>query len=401
MTNSTLPEVDGIGPETIAVVADPETGMRGVLVIDSTVLGPAGGGIRMLPDVTIREVAALARAMTYKYTIFGLPRGGCKGGIWGDATMTPETRRGYMRAYGRLLSPFLKPRKAVVGPDMGVFIEDLEAIYAGAEADYPRSGLFARQVDGQPLEFHITGHGVYVAARKGFEAAGRGFEGATVAVEGFGHVGVGVSRYAVKNGARLVAVSTIQGAVHDEAGLNFERLLALREVHGDACVLEYPGGRQIPNTDIYYLPVDLLIPGARPYVITEKNVDRVQAKIISSGSNIPITEVAEQRLFERGILSVPDFVANAGGVLASWVDYLGGDVDQAFRANEKLIGEVSQDILSEALSQRVMPRKVAADRVHARIDEARGKPSPTFEQIREKIRARLGVFEPASAASAQ
>jgi glutamate dehydrogenase (NAD(P)+) len=391
-----FPQIDTIGPEAVVMVADPESGMQGVLVVDSTLLGPAGGGIRMLPDVTVDEVAALARAMTYKYGIIGLPRGGSKAGIVGNPAMPAETRKRYMQAFGRVLAPYLKSRIVAVGPDMGVGVEDLVEIYAAAGAEYPRSGLFAKKVDGLPLEFHITGHGVYVAARAAFEAASRPFKGATVAVEGFGHVGVGVSNYAVKNGAKLVAVSTIKGAVYDEQGLDFDKLMALRAKHGDSCVLEYPAGKKIANTDIYYLPVDLLIPGARPYVITESNGGRVQAKIISSGSNIPITEGAEQVLFERGIISVPDFIANAGGIIASWVDYLGGNIDQAFEANEKLIGAVAREVLAESAKRKVNPRKVAAGMVADRIAANRGKPRKSWEEVREEIRARLGVFEAAA-----
>jgi glutamate dehydrogenase (NAD(P)+) len=395
MNQIAFPEIDAIGPESVVMVADPESGMQGVLVIDSTLLGPAGGGIRMLPDVTVNEVAALARAMTYKYGILGLPRGGSKAGIIGRPDMTAETRKRYMQAFGRLLAPYLKARVVAVGPDMGVGVDDLIEIYAAAGADYPRSGLFAKKVDGLPLEFHITGHGVYTAARAAFAAADRPFAGATVAVEGFGHVGVGVANYAVQNGAKLVAVSTIEGAIHDEDGIDFTRLLALRETHGDRCVLAYPGGRKIANADIYYLPVDLLIPGARPYVITERNVAKVQAKIVSSGSNIPITEGAEQALFERGIVSVPDFIANAGGVIASWVDYLGGNVEQAFAANEKLIGAIVREVLAQSRARKLNPRKVATGIVADRIAASRGKPRKSWEEAREEIRARLGVFDAA------
>lgn len=316
----------------------------------------------------------------------------------GSPSLAGEQRSRLMQAFGRALAPYLKSRTALVGPDMGIGVDDLVEIYAAAGAEYPRSGLYAREIDGLPLEFHITGHGVYVAARAAFEIAGRPFEGATVAVEGFGHVGVGVSSYAVKNGAKLVAVSTLAGAVHDEDGIDIAHLLDLRKRHGDRCVVEYPRGRQIRSTDIYYLPVDLLVPGARPYVITEANVGRVQAKIISSGSNIPITDGAEQALFDRGILSVPDFVANAGGVISSWVDYLDGSVEQSFRGNERLIGAITRDVLTEALSRRVTPRQVAAEKVRRRITEARGKPPKSWDEIRNEIRATLGVFDEPKAA---
>jgi glutamate dehydrogenase (NAD(P)+) len=397
MSEIAFPHVDSIGPEAVVIVADPESGMQGVLVVDSTLLGPAGGGIRMLADVSVAEVAALARAMTYKYGILGLPRGGSKGGIVGDPKMPAEQRSRYMRAFGRRIAPYLKSRTALVGPDMGVGVDDLVEIYAAAGADYPRSGLYSREIDGLPLEFHITGHGVYTAARVAFEVTQQPFQGARVAVEGFGHVGVGVSIYAVKNGAKLVAVSTLAGAVYDEAGIDLQKLLELRRTHGDRCVLAYDQGEQIRNTDIYYLPVDLLVPGARPYVITEANVDKVKAKIISSGSNIPITDAAEQALFERGILSVPDFIANAGGVISSWVDYLGATVEQSFQANERLIGTITREVLTAARASGINPRKVAAEKVAKRLANARGAPAKSWDEIRTEIAQRLGVDQPRAA----
>jgi glutamate dehydrogenase (NAD(P)+) len=384
--------VDSIGPEAVLFVTDPDCGMRGVLVIDSTALGPAGGGIRMLPDLTVGEVAQLARAMTYKYGILGLPRGGCKAGIWAKAGMSPSLRQQYVQSFGRLIGPFLKSQTVTVGPDMGLGVIDVAAIYEAAGANYPRSGLYSQSVDGLPFEFHITGHGVYCAARAAFEVAGRPFAGASVAVEGFGHVGVGVAMYSVKNGAKLVAVSTIEGAVVREQGLDLEHLLVLREKHGDRCVLEYADGDRIPNTELYFLDVDLLVPGARPNVITSDNVEKVRAKVISSGGNIPISEQAEDRLFARGILSVPDFIANAGGVISSWVDYLGGGVEQAFKANENLIGRITKEVLTEALRSNTTPRRVATKTVDSRIALVRGKPRKSFDEIKQEIRGLLGVF---------
>lgn len=385
-------EVDAIGPEVVLSVADPDSGMKGVLVVDSTALGPAGGGIRMLPDITVSEVAQLARAMTYKYGILGLPRGGCKAGIWAKPGMSAALRLKYTKTFGRLIGPFLQSRTATVGPDMGLGVEDVAIIYAAAGAAYPRSGLYAQTVDGFPFEFHITGHGVYYAARVAFEVAGLSFAGAKVAIEGFGHVGVGVANYCVKNGAKLVAVSTIEGAVYQPNGIDFERLLALREKHGDRCVLAYADGEHVPNAELYYLDVDLPVPGARAHIIHSGNVDGVRAKIISSGSNIPITDDAEKRLFARGVLSVPDFIANSGGVISSWIDYLGGNVAQAFQANENLIGRVAKQVLTDAVRTNTAPRRVAIDEVTKRVVAAKDRPHKSFDEIKQEIRGLLGVF---------
>ncbi|HKO06418.1 MAG TPA: hypothetical protein VJ487_01790, partial [Alphaproteobacteria bacterium] len=322
----------------------------------------------------------------------GLPRGGCKAGIWGDPAIAGAERQRTMQAFGRILAPYLVTRSALVGPDMGVGVEDLVEIYKAAGAAYPRSGLFNQLVEGQPLEFHITGHGVIMAARVACELAGRDFAGAAVAIEGFGHVGVGAARYALRGRGKLVAVSTVEGALYNERGIDFERLLELRGRHGDRCVLEYGQGEHIARGEIYFLPVDLLVPGARPYVINEANAGKVQAKVIASGGNIPITDAAERQLFARGILSVPDFIANSGGVIASWVDYLGGNVEQAFRANEALIGATTREVLSEAMARSIDPRAIATGKVARRLAAARGTPRKSYEETREEIRTRLGVF---------
>jgi glutamate dehydrogenase (NAD(P)+) len=383
---------DELGPEALVFVYDPETGMKGVLVLDNTVLGPAGGGVRMLPDVSEAEVAGLARAMTYKFGIYGLPRGGCKAGIWGDPAMPAAQKQQVMRAFGSALRPYLEPKLVTVGPDMGVGIDDLTAIYEGAGADYPRSGLFQQVLEQDALEFHLTGYGVIIGARAAFKVQGRSMEGATVAIEGFGHVGVGAARYAVREGAKVVAVSTVHGGLYDEGGLDVERLMALRREHGDQCLAEYKAGKRISTGELFFLPVDLLVPGARPYVIDEKNQARVQARFISSGGNIPITQGAEALLFDRGVLSVPDFIANGGGVIASWVDYLGGSREQGFRAIEGMIEGVTTKVLEESLRSRTMPRTVAEGKVAGRIRAQRHQPRKTWDEVREEIRAQLSVF---------
>ena len=387
----TAPALDELGPEVVVRVYDPATEMRGVLVIDNTVLGPAGGGARMMPNITEEEVAALARSMTFKFGILGLPRGGCKSGIWGDPSIAPAEKREVMRAFGKRLAPYIASKVAAIGPDMGITVNDVRDIYDGAGVEGLRTGLFQKVVDGDPAAYHITGHGVIAAAKVACEETGVSFEGARVALEGFGQVGVGVARRAHREGARVVAVTTLKGGIYNPDGLDIPRLLELRREHGDRCVQNYPDADKIATTELYFLPVEILVPGARPWVIREDNVDRVDCKIISSGGNITMTPAAQDMLFRRGVMPIPDFVSNSAAALSSWVDFLGGRPEQAFEAIDHRLSEVTRELVKQSLSEGVTPYPLAVKRVTAKIIESRGLPPKSFEQIKAEIKKILGM----------
>jgi glutamate dehydrogenase (NAD(P)+) len=387
-----LQETDEIGPETMAYVYNAETGMKGLLVVDSMPTGTAGGGIRMLPDITADEIFGLARAMTNKFAILGLPRGGCKGGIWGDPMMPKEKKEGIMKAFGRALKPYLESRMVSLATDMGISSKDLEAVYEGAGIAAPGKGLSSQEKNGEPLENHLTGFGVVVAMRTACEVAGMNMSTARVAIEGFGKVGGGALRYSAREGAKVVAISTIHEAIHNKDGLDTQQLFELRKRLGDKCLKEYKDAEHLPASNIYFLPVDILMPGARPFVLTQDNIHQVQAKILSSGSNIPITHEAEKIFFQKG-LSVPDFIANSGGTISAMVSYLGGNADQAFEAIEKLISRLTTEVLTEACEQHIDPYTVALDKCKRRVWEARAQDKKlTFQETMQEIKGRLGVF---------
>jgi glutamate dehydrogenase/leucine dehydrogenase len=382
---------DELGPELVVRVHDPETNMTGFLVVDNSVLGPVGGGTRMAPDVDEQEVRDLARAMTYKFAFLGLPRGGSKAGIIGDPSMPPEAKRAYLRAFGRGLRSFLKTKDVAVGPDMGITVDDVKVIYEGANVEQVRKGLFARVVEGDPAGYHLTGRGVIRAALATCRSAEIPFAGATLAVEGFGQVGVGTCRTAVKEGGKVVAVSTMAGAIYNASGLDVEQLMALRREHGDRCILEYKGAERISPDEIYFLPVDISIPGARPWVITEENCDRVQAKVVVSAGNLSVTEAAENKLWARKVITVPDFVANAGALLGSLVDFLGGSVEQAFHAIDTIMTARAAEVATEAIRSNVVPRRVAIKRATELIVSKRGQRPRTFDETMPEIGRILGL----------
>lgn len=361
---------DELGPEAVIRVRDAATGMRGVLVIDNSFFGPAGGGTRMAPDLTEDEVADLARVMTYKYAVNGLPTGGAKGGIFGDPGMPAEHKAAVLRAYGRALGALLRSVEEGwclgVGPDMGVSDHDADTIYEGAERPNV-APTFTGAIDGDEPWFHLTGFGVVVAARAALEFLKRTIAGATFAIEGFGHAGVGVARYATREGGRVVAITTIRGGVHNPRGLDVPRMLELRRVHGDDCVLHYEDAQRIQPRDLYFLPADVLVPGARPYVIDALNQKRVTASILCAAGNIPLTEQAEELLHQRGIMIVPDFVANSGGTISTWTAILGGTPAQAFANCERLIRATTTRVLGDAHGLHMSPPAAARFRIREQI----------------------------------
>jgi glutamate dehydrogenase (NAD(P)+) len=357
---------DELGPEAVIRVRDAATGMRGVLVVDNSFFGPAGGGTRMAPDVTEDEVADLARVMTYKYAINGLPTGGAKAGIMGDPAMPAERRASVLRAFGRALAPLLRSVDEGwllgVGPDMGVSDHDVDTIYEGAERPNVNPHF-----SGPIGQGDLTGFGVMVAAREALASRKRALAGASFAIEGFGHAGVGLARCLARDGGRIVAITTLRGGIYRATGLDIPRLLELQRLHGDDCVRQYADADPLQPADLYYLPADVLVPGARPYVIDARNQHRVQASIICAAGNIPLTEGAEELLHQRDILVVPDFVANSGGTICTWTAILGGGAEQALASCERLIGATTVRVLGEARDQQRSPPDAARRRVRAQI----------------------------------
>ncbi len=383
---------DELGPEIVLMVYDPETGVRGATVVDNSVLGPPGGGTRMARNLTLEEIADLARAMTYKWGVFGIPRAGSKTGIWGDPAMPAAAKQRALEAFGRQLRDHMVNREANLGPDMGLTVDDVAHIYAGAGLRYPRSGLFARPYDGDPAGFSMTGFGVIRAAREAAAQLGRPLEGASVAIQGFGQVGVGCARFAHREAARVVAVSTVDGAIHDPKGLDVDRLLALRRQVGDRCVTAYEGAERLEPAALLTLDVDVLIPAAGPRVIDRANVGDVQARLVVSGGNNTVAEDCLGVLHERGVFVVPDFVASGGGIIASQVDLLDGTIDQALQAMHNLISPVAARLVRASLETGVEPTSLARGWVVERIARSRGQIRKTFAQAMAETRELLGVF---------
>jgi len=224
---------------------------------------------------------------------------------------------------------------------------------------------------GIPHEYGSTGYGVFHAVKLAVEYLGMKLKEATVAIDGFGNVGSFLAKYLSDFGAKVVAVSASKGCIYNPEGLEYERLKEAKEK--TRSVINYTPGQVLNHEEIFELPVDVLVPASIPDVINEKNVDQVKAKIVIEAANIPATYEIERRLHERGILVVPDFVANAGGVISSYAEYMGENPERMFKLVEEKIVRNTTLVLKEAEKEKVTPREAALKIAQRRVKKAMEK----------------------------
>ena len=304
--------MDEWGPEKVVCVSDRRSGMRGVLVIDNSARGMGKGGTRMSPTLTVREVARLARTMTWKWAAVDLFHGGAKAGILGDPNAANKEE--ILRAFARALANEV-PGEYVFGLDMGLTEKDA-AIFADELGDRGAAVGLPRALGGLPYdELGVTGYGVAEATDAAALAIGLPVAGARVAIQGFGAVGQAAGERLVELGAVVTAVSTASGAVLDPDGLDVTRLVALRAELGDDCVHAYGGA--VEATAALTTDAEILVPAAREDVIDKDLANSTSARLIVEGANLPTTPAALEVLHERGVVVVPDFIANAGGIIAA------------------------------------------------------------------------------------
>jgi glutamate dehydrogenase (NAD(P)+) len=305
--------MDEWGPEKVVCVFDRRTGMRGVLVIDNTARGMGKGGTRMSPTVQVPDIARLARSMTWKWAAVDLFHGGAKAGIVGDPH-SPDKER-MLRAFVRALTNEV-PTEYVLGLDMGLSERDA-AIFVDELGDRGASVGLPRALGGLPYdELGITGFGVAEAADAAATTMGLDLSGSSVTIQGLGAVGAAAASRLAELGATVVAVSTASGSVFDEDGLDLTRLLALRVTHGDDCVRHYDGRAHEPEAALQ-VHADVLIPAAREDMIDEMTAATCAAKLVVEGANLPTSAAARRVFHERAVTVVPDFIANAGGIVAA------------------------------------------------------------------------------------
>lgn len=353
---------DALGPEKVLVIYKPRLDLRAIVVVDNVAAGPALGGCRMAPDVTFEECFRLARAMTMKNAAAGLPHGGGKSVIMADPAMPAERKELTMRAFAQAIREL---SDYIPGPDMGTN----ERAIAWVHDEIGRAAGLPRELGGIPLdEIGATGFGVAIAAEVAQDFCDVKLAGARVAVQGFGAVGRHAARFLAERGAILVAASDSSGAIVNPKGLDVAALTSFK-AEGRS-VADFPGGKRLDRDAIIGVDCDILIPAAHPDVITMANVDSIRARLVLQGANIPASSEAEDRMHARGILSIPDFIANAGGVICGSVEYHGGTQSIAFQNIEEKIRTNTRAVLEVVRARKVTPRRAALDLAGERVRTA-------------------------------
>jgi glutamate dehydrogenase (NAD(P)+) len=353
---------DGLGPFEIVHISRPALGLRAIVVIDNVACGPSIGGVRMAPDVSLEECARLARAMTLKNAAAGLPHGGGKSVIFADPAMPEARKQEVMRAFAQAIGEL---SAYIPGPDMGTN----ETAMAWVHDEIGRAVGLPREIGGIPLdEIGATGLGVAVAAEVAEDFCAVKVAGGRVAVQGFGAVGLHAARRLAERGAVLVAAADSHGTAFNPKGIDVEALVLTKRRTGK--VTDHPGVRKLAPEAIVGIDCDIWIPAARPDVLTAANVGDLKAKLVVQGANIPATPEAEAMMHEKGILSIPDFIANAGGVICASVEYHGGSEAAALQQIAEKIAVNTRAVLEEARRRKVLPRQAAVALAEARVRRA-------------------------------
>ena len=353
---------DELGPAKIVHIHEPRVGLRAVVVVDNVMRGPAIGGVRMAPDVSTEECFRLARAMTFKNAAAGLAHGGGKSVIFADPKMPREQKERILRAFACAIRGL---EEYIPGPDMGTD----ERCMGWLQDEIGRAVGLPPDIGGIPLdEIGATGFGLAVAVDVARQHCKLELKGARVAVQGFGSVGKHAARFLARKGALLVAASDSHGTVINLAGIDVGELIRVKDAGGT--VLDYPYGEKADRDAIIDVACEVWIPAARPDVITAENVGRLRTRLIAQGANIPISAEAESVLHKRGVLSIPDFIANAGGVICAAVEYHGGTQKAAFETIEEKLSTNTRSVLEAVERDGVEPRAAAVALAKKRVESA-------------------------------
>ena len=344
-------------------------------------VGPFKGGLRFHPNVTRDEVKALSTWMTFKCSVAGIPYGGGKGGMAIDPKDYSENElEKISKGFAKAISPIIGEKVDIPAPDVNTNGQIMSWMVDAYEEVTGKStkGVFT----GKPLEFggslartEATGYGVNLAAKKALEKLNIDVKGATYAVQGFGNVGFYTAYYAHKDGAKIVAFSNVDVAIYNENGIDMEAVI--KEFKENGRIIENKGyGKDITNAELLELEVDVLAPCALENQITSENADRVKAKIIAEGANGPTTPEADAVLFNKGIVVVPDILANSGGVVVSyfeWVQNLQSHYwtfEEVQKKEDALLSTAFEDVWNLAKDYKVDLRNAAYMKSIERISKA-------------------------------
>ena len=343
---------------------------EGYRVIHSNILGPSKGGIRMDMEVNLDEVKALAAWMTWKCAVVDIPFGGAKGGIkCNPGSLSSGEMERLIRAYAMALQEIFGPDRDIPAPDIGTGPREM----AWLMDQYSRSyGMTINAVvTGKPVVLggslgrtEATGRGVMVSALAAMEKLKLNPFKGTCAIQGFGNVGSWAARLLDERGVKIVALSDVSQAYYNENGINVSDAVAFQEAH-DGSLIGFSGAQAISTDELLLLDVDVLVPAAVEDVITVKNAKDIKAKLIVEGANGPTSAKADKILNDLGILSVPDILANAGGVTVSYFEWVQNRLgykwtgERVNRRSDRIIKEAFNRVYETALQHDVSLRTAA------------------------------------------
>ncbi len=327
--------------------------LEGYRVTHNIARGPSKGGIRYHPDVELDEIKALAMWMTWKCALMGIPFGGAKGGIRVDPKkLSPAELQRMTRRYTSEIINEIGPEKDIPAPDVGTNASVMAWIFDTYSMNKGHSVLGV--VTGKPLNvggslgrLEATAHGALYCIQEAVRKREMRMEDLRVAVQGFGNVGSFLARFLAEQGATVIAVSDSRGGIYNEAGLDMAAVLAHKQETGALEGLR--GAESITNEELLVLDCDVLAPCALEQVITSSNADQVKAKMIAEGANGPVTPAADEILDDRGVLILPDVLANAGGVVVSYFEWVQGLQEYFWKEDE--INSKLRDITTRAFNE--------------------------------------------------
>ena len=316
-------------------------------------IGPTKGGIRYSPDVNFGEVTALAMLMSWKCAIVGLPYGGAKGGVAIDPNpLSRAEKQRLTRRYTAEILPIIGVDKDIPAPDMGTdeqtmaWIMDTYSNFVGSAQPGIVTGKPV-SIGGSITRREATGRGAMAIAKVASAKINLDFENSRIVVQGFGNVGKYAALDAYERGAKVIAVNDVNGGVINEKGINIPELF--KYVSKNSSLVGFDGAEDLGNAKILEIPCEILIPAAVGGVITSKNANKIDTKILLEGANSPTTVKAHKILEDRGILVIPDVIANAGGVTASYFEWV--QDTQNYLWKEKQIYERLVDVLISAFEE--------------------------------------------------
>jgi glutamate dehydrogenase/leucine dehydrogenase len=356
--------------EVIREVRDDAIGLLGYLVINSRVNGLTCGGLRIHENISVQELQDHARVMELKQAFIGLPRGGARAGIVASYDLGDDQKQLLMNRFAEIVEDELRDRKWLAAIDIGTNLSLIQNMYRHINVEIPKP---SKEIDNAGL---YTAVGVMRSIELCLEIRNRKLTDCTFAVEGFGNVGSNLAKLLYERGAKVIAISSSNGTVFNERGLNalelFERFAKSKQID------RYGGAEQLSTAELSELDVDVLCPCAVDSTITTENMHRIKAGIICAGANNPVTLAADEYLYGKGVLYLPDFMTNAGGALGNMVKFAGLADKYFYRLIREQFSDKIKEVYLRSLADGIPPREAGiriADQKFAQMKAAKQKKS--------------------------